>query len=381
MNCAPDSLYMEWETSLLSTQLFEPMDGGLDHDLVLALAPEVARGALPACTPTKKGAAADQTLAPPAARAARAPQSLSPASSSAKSLAHPGPHPPPPPAQNTVQKYPQPLAYFNGFLVHPAFFPQSSKPPSSHVDLVPPPGTIFAYCNKRALHLDAPEQRGALGPTRTFSARRTHALVLQTVRREFAVEDRYRRRIARAGYARERVRRRRDLSDYEWKPESVYKTYVDCKPHFFDKTSYQDYIPRSLCFGKINMRIPKAWTRGPNKPKRQKIVPMMHGFGATGCATGFGVAGATALDTVPNMRAVDPGAELGSASLAADFDSAGFGPPLVSDLSSDALISSTTSVLEPPPAPALLAPDFLQEKFLPKFPSFPDELALEMLLL
>lgn len=323
MNCVPDSIYMEWETSVLATLLFEPIDAGLDLDLVLALAPEVGR-ALPTCAVTKKG---DDHPGPTpfdqihnSQVDSHQPQNLAP------------------PIQNQELQHKliphQPslsLAYLNSFQAHLAFVPQKA---SAVNELPPPPGSIFAYCSERALHLDAPEPRGALGPTRTSSARRTHALVIQTVQREFAVEDRYRRRIGRAGHARERVRRRRDLTDYQWKPESVYKTFVDCKPYFFDKTSYQDHVPTSLCFGKINMRIPKAWTRGPNKPKRPKI--MLMGEGA-----------------------------------------AEYGAPLLSDPSSDTLLSSTASVLEPS---ALLEQDFLQ-KFLPKFPAFHDEFALEMLLL
>lgn len=147
--------------------------------------------------------------------------------------------------------------------------------------LAPPPGTIFAYATEYALVHDAPEACGALSlrPARRKSAWRTHTLVRETVRREFAMEDRYRRRIASSGKTRPRDRKRRDTSDFEWKPESVYKTFVDCKPVFFDKTSYQNHVPRSSCFGKINMRIPKAWTRGPNKLKRPKISPAQHWLG------------------------------------------------------------------------------------------------------
>lgn len=324
MNCVPDNLYMEWESSFLAPQMFEPIDASLDLELVLALTPEITPA--PACmTGAKKTESLERQfylLHQPH----RPRESHRASSSSVDFDSRPIERRP---SQFRLPETTLSLAYLTSFQAHPELAPQASAAPRA--DLAPPPGSIFDYCSERALHLDAPEPRGALGLTRTFSARRTHALVLQTVRREFAVEDRYRRRIARVGGTRERVRRRRDLTDYLWKPESVYKTFVDCKPFFFDKTSYQDHIPTSLCFGKINMRIPKAWTRGPNKPKRRKAMPMAEADGAT----------------------------------------------FASDFSSDTLQSSTASVLEPS---ALLESDFLP-KLLPQFSALPDEFGLEMLLL
>lgn len=97
-----------------------------------------------------------------------------------------------------------------------------------------------------------------------------HRNVVETVRREQQVENAFCASEADGTFCIPRLRRRRKPRESEWKPESVYKTYVDCKPVFFDKSNYQDHVPHTSCFGKINMRIPKAWSRGPNKPKKRK---------------------------------------------------------------------------------------------------------------
>lgn len=97
-----------------------------------------------------------------------------------------------------------------------------------------------------------------------------HKRVIRTIYREFALEDQY-HALPAARLDLSRVRRRRKPKECEWKPESVYKLYVECKPDFFEKSDYQDKILRSLCFGKINMRIPRAWSRRPNKVKKPKI--------------------------------------------------------------------------------------------------------------
>lgn len=94
--------------------------------------------------------------------------------------------------------------------------------------------------------------------------------VVQTVRAEQRVEDCFLQNQARGNGFRPKLRRRRKPQESAWKPESVYKTYVDLKPTFFDRTNYQDVVPYASCFGKINMRIPKAWSRGPNRPKRRR---------------------------------------------------------------------------------------------------------------
>ncbi|QBM87027.1 hypothetical protein METSCH_B02210 [Metschnikowia aff. pulcherrima] len=97
-----------------------------------------------------------------------------------------------------------------------------------------------------------------------------HESVLKTIRLEFALEDSY-KSIRPRKHDQIRVRKRRKPQECDWKPESVYKVYVECKPDFFEKTDYQDRIPSRSCFGKINMRIPRAWSRRPNKSKKRKL--------------------------------------------------------------------------------------------------------------
>lgn len=97
-----------------------------------------------------------------------------------------------------------------------------------------------------------------------------HESVLKTIRLEFALEDSYKSVLPRRNEL-IRIRKRRKPQECDWKPESVYKIYVECKPDFFEKTDYQDRIPNRSCFGKINMRIPRAWSRKPNKSKKRKM--------------------------------------------------------------------------------------------------------------
>lgn len=140
----------------------------------------------------------------------------------------------------------------------------------------PPAGTIYMYSTLQALQEDEPVENGQLGQmsgydeVRLQDAQHTHKLIRKLIRDEFRLEDRYRQDIRDGGHYSPRDKRRRNPLECEWKPESVYKTYGDCKPEFFDKSDYQDNIPYSSCFGKINMRTPKAWSRGPNKPKRKR---------------------------------------------------------------------------------------------------------------
>lgn len=140
----------------------------------------------------------------------------------------------------------------------------------------PPAGTIYMYSTTKSLYDDEPIEEGTLGDFPFFDGivlqdpYRVHMLIRKSIEKEFKVEDRYRRKMVTGHQTRHRDKRRRNPLECNWKPESVYKTYIDCKPEFFDKSDYQDHIPSTSCFGKINMRIPKAWSRGPNKPRKRK---------------------------------------------------------------------------------------------------------------
>lgn len=97
-----------------------------------------------------------------------------------------------------------------------------------------------------------------------------HCQVVKTITRELEYETKFQNgeldledRPAR--------KKRRKPNEVNWRPESVFRSYVDCKPADIHKTSYPDHVPMSSCFGRINMREAKAWSRQPNKPKRQRI--------------------------------------------------------------------------------------------------------------
>ncbi|RKP32613.1 hypothetical protein METBISCDRAFT_25554 [Metschnikowia bicuspidata] len=95
-----------------------------------------------------------------------------------------------------------------------------------------------------------------------------HCQVVETVRKELEYEEKFHGRPALAD---ESIRkRRRKPNEVNWKPESIFRSFVDCKPTNIHKSSYPDHVPMCSCFGRINMREAKAWSRQPNKPKRQK---------------------------------------------------------------------------------------------------------------
>lgn len=136
-------------------------------------------------------------------------------------------------------------------------------------------GTMFLYDSLEALRDDHPRVHGYMEfHTNLLSAYRTHQLVRESVTREFQMEEWF--KYSPPACRKSKTKKRRHPHECEWKPESVYKTFVDCKPDYFDRSNYQDFVPRSLCFGKINMRIPKAWSRGPNRPKRRKQRQINH---------------------------------------------------------------------------------------------------------
>lgn len=169
--------------------------------------------------------------------------------------------------------------------------PPQIHPPQLH----PPQYTIAIYSTAQSVALDQPtivralDQEKMASYVRTHSARRTSENVAATIRREFRVEDRFRARLA-AGNPQgpKNKRRRNPATGSVWKPESVYKTFVECKPLFFDRTNYQDKIPGSSCFGKINMRCSKAWSRGPNRKRRAGMPLVVRDLGDPFVDSSFG---------------------------------------------------------------------------------------------
>lgn len=134
-----------------------------------------------------------------------------------------------------------------------------------------PPGTMWLYTlgerPRYAGELDfhIMESYAASNP-----AARVSSATLATIHQEFAATDRFRSRLRR----RRMERRKKGLQGVcEWRPELLYKTFVDCKPDFFEGSEYSDYVPLALCFGMINLRLPNAWRRrsdGVSKASRTR---------------------------------------------------------------------------------------------------------------
>lgn len=126
-----------------------------------------------------------------------------------------------------------------------------------------PPGTMWLYTLSDQVGRNQPEYAGELdfGIMENYAssnpAARVSSATLATVRLEFAATDRFRSRLGRM-----EGRRKKGLQGVcEWRPELLYKTFVDCKPDFFDGSEYADHVPLALCFGMINLRLPNAWRR------------------------------------------------------------------------------------------------------------------------
>lgn len=56
-------------------------------------------------------------------------------------------------------------------------------------------------------------------------------------------------------------------SRMEWKPLSVFTIYTSAKSDMIEETDFLENIPYTSCFGRINFRMKRAWSRGPNKIK------------------------------------------------------------------------------------------------------------------
>lgn len=96
-----------------------------------------------------------------------------------------------------------------------------------------------------------------------------HCQVVNTITRELEYESKFQNGELEIEDRPTRKKRRKP-NEVNWRPESVFRSYVDCKPADIHKTSYPDHVPMCSCFGRINMREAKAWSRQPNKPKKQR---------------------------------------------------------------------------------------------------------------
>ncbi|CAN3353973.1 hypothetical protein DICA4_B00782 [Diutina catenulata] len=65
-------------------------------------------------------------------------------------------------------------------------------------------------------------------------------------------------------------RRRSPMTDeLVWEPQALFSAFTDCKPKDLKgDNGFFKQIPVVSCFGKINMRQRRAWSRGPNKKQR-----------------------------------------------------------------------------------------------------------------
>lgn len=57
------------------------------------------------------------------------------------------------------------------------------------------------------------------------------------------------------------------LKKVAWKPLSIFTVYTNIKAQFLERTDYFERIPPSSCFGRLNMRVKRAWSRTSFKEK------------------------------------------------------------------------------------------------------------------
>lgn len=104
------------------------------------------------------------------------------------------------------------------------------------------------------------------------------ASVNKTIDDEFELKSRYfrsfenslkKRQKTQPEEIRSKIRKRNNptTDEVEWKPLSIFTVYTNFKPEAIDDTDYFENIPQTSCFGRLNMRVKRAWTRGPNKVK------------------------------------------------------------------------------------------------------------------
>ena len=104
------------------------------------------------------------------------------------------------------------------------------------------------------------------------------ASVNKTIDDEFELKSKYfrssnnslkRRQKTQPEEIRSKIRKRNNptTDEVEWKPLSIFTVYTNFKPEAIDDTDYFENIPQTSCFGRLNMRVKRAWTRGPNKAK------------------------------------------------------------------------------------------------------------------
>ncbi|ODV80709.1 uncharacterized protein CANTADRAFT_20281 [Suhomyces tanzawaensis NRRL Y-17324] len=110
----------------------------------------------------------------------------------------------------------------------------------------------------------------------TLNAQAISISVQNSVSQEFQLQDQYLRSIKRGDmeFLGDKVRKRRNPESDElvWKPVSIYQAaYTNIKIFPLEKTDYHLYIPQVSCFGKINMRVKRAWVRKPNNREKFPI--------------------------------------------------------------------------------------------------------------
>lgn len=96
--------------------------------------------------------------------------------------------------------------------------------------------------------------------------------VKRTIEKELRLQDQYLAAVMQGRRTlhlmKPRRRRNPTCDDLTWIPVSLYQAaYTNIKIHPLEKTDYSNEIPNELCFGKVNMRVKRAWLRGPNKQK------------------------------------------------------------------------------------------------------------------
>lgn len=132
-------------------------------------------------------------------------------------------------------------------------------------------GRIYRYPNNSGRKFD-------IGALKLVSngykrARVISASVNKTIDDEFEFKSRFydfrKRQTTELETPNAKIRKRNNhtTDEVEWKPLSIFTVYTNFKPESIDDTDYFENIPMSSCFGRLNMRVKRAWTRGPNKVK------------------------------------------------------------------------------------------------------------------
>lgn len=98
--------------------------------------------------------------------------------------------------------------------------------------------------------------------------------IKSSINKELKLEELYERELnsGKMQYIKGRIKKRRNpiADELIWEPLSLFTAFTNFKTSHFENTDYFENIPKTSCVGKINMRMKRAWVRGPNKERLEK---------------------------------------------------------------------------------------------------------------